>query len=141
MWINPQALSGGDSVVLGKFWNATMTSPYYQYGLELAGGTVPVFYVGTTSGVLSASMGSALALNQWSYLAVIFDGLQVKFYLNGVLVTTASLPASITARSNPFRLGADNNTQQFFKGSLDEVRIYNRALTAQEIQIDMATPF
>jgi len=86
-------------------------------------------------------MGSALALNQWSYLAVIFDGLQVKFYLNGVLVTTASLPASITARSNPFRLGADNNTQQFFKGSLDEVRIYNRALTAQEIQIDMATPF
>jgi len=140
MWINPQALSGGDSVVLGKFWNATMTSPYYQYGLELAGGTVPVFYVGTTSGVLSASMGSALVLNQWSYLAVVFDGSQVKFYLNGALVTTASLPATITARSNPFRLGADNNTQQFFKGSLDEVRIYNRALTAQEILTDKNTP-
>ena len=41
---------------------------------------------------------------------------------------------------NPFRLGADNNTQQFFKGSLDEVRIYNRALSAQEIQIDMNSP-
>jgi hypothetical protein len=84
-------------------------------------------------------MGSALALNQWSHLAVVFDGLQVRYYLNGVLVTTASLPATITARSNPFRIGADNNTQQFFKGSLDEARVYNRALTAQEVQIDMAT--
>ena len=43
MWINPQPFNGVDSVVLGKFWNTTMTSPYYQYGLELAGGTEPVF--------------------------------------------------------------------------------------------------
>ena len=136
MWIKPQS-GGGDSVVLGKFWNATMTSPYYQYGLELSGGTVPTFYIGTTGGPLSASMGSALALDQWSHLAVVFDGSQVRYYVNGLLVTTASLPATITARSNPLRIGADNNTQQFFNGSLDEVRIYNRALTVQEVQTDM----
>jgi hypothetical protein len=140
MWINPQALAGGDSVVLGKSWNATMSSPYYQYGLELAGGTVPVFYVGTTSGARSASMGNALALNQWSNLAVVFNGSQAQFYVNGALATTVSLSASITARGNPLRLGADANTQQFFKGSLDDVRIYARALTAAEIQADMATP-
>jgi hypothetical protein len=140
MWINPQSLSGADSVVLGKFWNAAMTSPFYQYGLELGGGTVPTFYVGTTSGVRSASMGSALALNQWSYIAVVFNGSQAQFYVNGTLATTASLPATITARNNSFRLGADSNTQQFFRGSLDEVRIYDRALTGQEIQRDMATP-
>jgi hypothetical protein len=140
MWINPQALAGGDSVVLGKSWNATMASPYYQYGLELAGGTVPVFYVGTTSGVQSASMGSALALNQWSNLAVVFNGSQAQFYVNGALATTVPLSASITARGNPLRLGADANTQQFFKGSLDDVRIYERALTAAEVQADMATP-
>ena len=138
MWINPQAVSG-DSVVLGKFWNATMTSPYYQYGLELASGT-PIFYVGATGGVRSASMGSALALNQWSHLAVVFNGSQAQFYVNGTLVTTASLPATtITARNNGFRLGADANTQQFFKGSLDDVRIYGRALTQAEVQTDMAT--
>jgi hypothetical protein len=140
MWINPQALAGGDSVVLGKFWNATMTSPYYQYGLELSGGTVPVFQVGTTGGVQLASMGSALALNQWSNLAIVFNGSQAQFYVNGALVTTASLSASITARGNALRVGADASTQQFFKGSLDDVRIYTRALTTAEIQADMATP-
>jgi len=137
LWMKPQALAGGDSVVLGKFWNTTMTSPYYRYGLELTGGTVPTFLIGTTSGPLSASMGSALALDQWSHLAVVFDGSQVRFYVNGLLVTTVSLQATITARSNPFQIGADNNTQQFFKGSLDEVRIYTRALTAAEVQSDM----
>jgi PKD repeat protein len=140
MWINPQALAGGDSVVLGKFWNATMTSPYYQYGLELTGGTVPTFFFGTTSGVRSASMGSALALNQWSYLAVVFNGSQALFYVNGTLVKAASFPATtITARDTPLRLGADANTQQFFKGYIDEVRVYNRALTQAEIVADSKT--
>jgi len=140
MWINPQAIAGGDAVVLGKSWNASMTSPYYQYGLELSGGTVPVFYLGTSGGVLSASMGSALPLNQWSYLAVVFNGSQAQFYVNGALATTVSLSTSITARGNALRFGADVDTQQFFKGSLDEVRIYGRALTPAEIQADMVRP-
>ena len=50
MWINPQPLAGGDSVVIGKFWNTTQSSPYYQYGLELGGGNRTDFYVGTASG-------------------------------------------------------------------------------------------
>ena len=35
MWIKPGSITG-DAAVLGKFWNATMTSPYYQYGIELS---------------------------------------------------------------------------------------------------------
>jgi hypothetical protein len=139
MWINPQALAGGDSVVLGKFWTTAMTSPYYQYGLELSGGTVPNFFIGTTGGPLTASMGSALPLNQWTYLAVAFNGTQVSYYVNGAVVSTVPLSATITPTTNPFRIGADITAQQFFKGSLDEVRLYNRALTAQEVQTDMAS--
>ena len=107
MWINPQPLNGGDSVVLGKFWNATMTSPYYQYGLELAGGTEPFFYVGTNTGVLFARMGAGLAFNQWSHLAVVFNGSQAQFYVNGTLVSTQPLPAVIQARGKPLNIGAD----------------------------------
>lgn len=82
-------------------------------------------------------MSSPLVLNQWSHLAVAFDGSQVRYYVNGVLVSTVSLTATITGRDNGFQIGADNNIQQFFKGSLDEVRIYNRALPAQEVLTDM----
>ena len=60
MWINPQPLAGGDSVVIGKFWNTTQSSPYYQYGLELGGGNRTDFYVGTASGPLVAIGGTTL---------------------------------------------------------------------------------
>ena len=139
MWLKP---SGGssDQVLLGKHWNTSMTAPYYQYGLELqSGGTRPVFMIGTTGGLLSATMGSTLSTTQWSHLAVSFDGTTVRFYVNGALVSSQGLVASITARTNPLRIGADASTSQFYKGLLDDVRIYTRTQSAADIQADMNT--
>ena len=140
MWINPQPLAGGDSVVIGKFWNTTMSSPYYQYGLELGGGNRTDFYVGTTSGPRGAIGGATLPFNQWSYLAITFDGAQVTTYVNGALVNTQALSATITARGNPINIGADASPAQFNKGMLDDLRIYNSVLTQAQIQADMVAP-
>ncbi len=137
MWINPGSLSG-DSVVLGKFWNTNMSSPSYQYGLELSGGR-PHFYIGTSTGLIGASMDTALALNQWTHLAVVFNGLTAQFFVNGTMVSSKSLVATITARGMALRMGADASTWQFYKGLLDNVRIYNRTLTPVEVQTDMNT--
>jgi hypothetical protein len=63
----------------------------------------------------------------------------VQFYVNGAPVSTASLNATITARNNPLRVGADASSEQFYKGLLDNVRIYNRALSTTEVQADMNT--
>ena len=84
-------------------------------------------------------MDSALALNQWSHLAIVFNGSLAQFYLNGTLVTSKSLVAGITARGRQLRMGADARTEQFYKGVLDNVRLYNRALSASEVQSDMNT--
>ncbi len=138
MWINPGSNSG-DKVVMGKFWNPTMTSPYYQFGIETSGG-VPNFQAATTSGVQTANMGTALALNQWSHLVVVFNSGQVQFYVNGSLVATRTLSVTtITARGNAMYWGADIAPSQYFKGLLDDVRVYNRALNATEVQTDMNT--
>ena len=138
MWINPATITG-DSVVLGKFWNAGMTSPYYQYALELSGGR-PHLYIGTATGLAGAVMDSALALNQWSHLAVVFNGTQAQFYVNGTLGRHQAAhrdphrarPADCESAPMPIRW-------QFYRGALDNLRIYNRTLTALEIQSDMNT--
>ena len=137
MWINPATITG-DSVVLGKFWNAGMTSPYYQYGLELSGGR-PHLYIGTATGLAGAFMDTALAANQWSHLAIVFNGLQAQFYVNGTLVSTKALNGTLTARGQLLRVGADGSPSQFYRGALDNLRIYSRTLTASEVQSDMNT--
>jgi hypothetical protein len=139
MWLNRASGTTGDCVVLGKFWNAGMSAPFYQYGLELDGGTTPHFYVGTPSGLTGARMSSTLPSGQWSHLAIVLGSGQVRFYLNGTLVTTVALTATISARGNELRIGADANTQQFYKGAIDDVRVYSRAQTQTEIQSDLNT--
>ena len=94
----PTRRGGGDQVAFAKFWSGTMTSPYYQYALELDGGTTPHFYIGTAGGLTGASMGTPLALSQWSHLAIVFNGSQAQFYVNGNLVSS---PADERAPSPP----------------------------------------
>ena len=110
MWINPLA-GGGDQVPFAKFWSGTMSSPYYQYGLELDGGTTPHFYLGSAGGLTGASMGSPLALGQWSHLAIVFNGTSARFYVNGNLVSSPSLAGSITARDSLLYMAADAETE------------------------------
>ncbi len=141
-WISPQPTGGADTVVIGKFWNAAgMAAPFYQYGVELSSGVEPQLFIGTNTGPQSASMGLFLAFGQWTHLAITFDGTAARFYVNGALVTTEPLSASIVARGNPLGIGADDRPQQFYVGLLDEVRIYQRALSLAEVQADMQTAF
>jgi glucose/arabinose dehydrogenase len=139
-WVSP-AGGTGDEVLFAKGFNAGMTSPYYQYAVELRdGGLTPVFLIGTPGGVKEATMGSALPKGQWSHFAVVFDGAHAAFYVNGALVSTPALAASVAPRDTPLRLGADAQPAQFLDGSLDDVRLYGRTLTQAEVQDDMNMP-
>ena len=139
-WVNPVSATG-DRVVFAKFYNATMTSPFYQYGLEVRGtSNTPVFEIGTSGGIRLATMSTGLTAGQWTHLAVVFNGSQVQFYKDGTLTTTVPLAASITARSSALYLGADVSPGQFLSGSMDDVRLYGTTLTAAQVQSDMSTP-
>jgi glucose/arabinose dehydrogenase/chitodextrinase len=140
MWINPMG-GASDQVVLGKLWNATWTSPYYQYGVELQQGALtPVFEFGTSSGTQEATMGQALPVGIWSHLAITYNGNLVRFYLNGNLVSTATITSTLTARDNQLLIGSDARPGQYFNGTLDDLRIYGRELTQTDVQTDMSTP-
>ena len=80
-----------------------------------------------SNGVLSTS---------WTHIVGTYDGTTQKLYENGVLV--ASQPVNITLASStlPVAIGWDNSTggvNQHFNGAIDDVRIYNRALSATEV--------
>jgi hypothetical protein len=76
----------------------------------------------------------------WSHLAVTYDGSVLRLYVNGVLANTTLVVGQIGVSNGALRIGGNTVWNEWFKGLIDEVRIYSRALSAAQIQTDMTTP-
>ncbi|MDC8004839.1 T9SS type A sorting domain-containing protein [Aureisphaera galaxeae] len=78
---------------------------------------------------------AAVPTGIWMHVVAIYDGSVSQLFIDGVMVAQLDPGASITPSVYPFVVGAqsDNDTNRF-PGTLDEVLVYNRALTAQEVE-------
>ncbi len=111
----------GDDRIINRGWCSSMgwlMHRYYGFGVNNSTGCSAQYF---------ASFGT-LTQSQWYFLAGVFDGSVVYTYKNGVLNATSS-SSGVTLGSNNYSL--DMMTQD--NGLLDDVRIYNRALSASEI--------
>ena len=79
-------------------------------------------------------------MGTWTHLAVTYDGATLRLYVNGAQVATRARTGNMVTPPNPLQIGGDSIYGQFFTGLIDEVRIYNQARTATDIQTDMTTP-
>jgi hypothetical protein len=123
---------------------------YALYAHDGGASTPPAGYVRTSTGGPDRGIqgGAArLPLNTWSHIAVTYEriatGSVLKFYINGVLANTinSTLAQSILAGTQPLHIGQSNaQISEGFNGLIDEVRIYSRALSGDEITADMSTP-
>ena len=72
---------------------------------------------------------------EWRHLAAIRDGDKGKVYVDGVLIKEdTAMDGDLGGELTGWYLAQDGNTNGYFVGAMDEVRIYNRALTDQEVQ-------
>ena len=81
------------------------------------------------------STTSSTVLNTWMYLVFTYDGTTSKIYRNGVLIGTQTLGLNTVNNSNIFRLGlTEDGIAGFFNGAIDDLKIFNAALTETEVQ-------
>jgi chitodextrinase len=133
-WVNPAAgASQWRDVIYKGNDNYYLESSSFNGGRPGGGGTFG------GQGVIVYGAG-ALPANTWTHLAVTYDGAALRTYVNGVEVGSGAKTGNITTSTNPLEIGGDSLYGQFFQGLIDEVRVYNVALTAQQIQTDMNTP-
>jgi len=89
--------------------------------------------VGQRSGAtVSGTSFTNTLKDQWIHIVGLWNGTQIKIYQNGIIKGTATQSSSLPTNATPLLIGKDQNTQ-YFDGLIDEVRIYNRALSATEI--------
>lgn len=73
--------------------------------------------------------------NVWTHIAATFDGNTVKFYMNGLLADTKIQNSKPNPGSNSIYIGG-NSLGTYLSGGLDEIKIFNRTLKAEEINAD-----
>ena len=84
--------------------------------------------------------GAPLARDQledgrWHQVAVAFDGTVIRFYADGRQIGNADVKGKLdTDGSRPAYIGSLDGHSEFFPGGIDDVRLYNRALTAREVE-------
>lgn len=76
-------------------------------------------------------------MNQWYHLAMTYDGSALRLFVNGQLKAEQAASGTLHINSRPFAIGSDNGSQKFFHGKIDEVKLFGKAMTPQEIQSNM----
>lgn len=109
------------------------------YSLFLLQDNTPSFRVVNSAGGSFIAAASAISLNQWHHIVGIKEAASIKIFVDGVLQNTLAIPASFVANGEQFSIGNRINSNPTgcgnlnFSGRIDEVSVYNRALSAEEI--------
>ncbi|MFA7402346.1 MAG: Ig-like domain-containing protein, partial [Pelobacteraceae bacterium] len=131
-WIKPNDVSSSRQII-SKYGASGNYS--YQIGLA-ATGQIRCDISGNGSTVDSlVSTNAPITLNAWQHVAATFNAGALKLYVNGVEVASkTSTITALKAGTTPLNIGRDPAGQYFFNGLIDEVAVYKRALTMEEIQ-------
>lgn len=148
-WVNTATLNGDPNTpgptyrnIASKYNGAGGAS--WSIDMEQDGAITFYVYDGTPSNyrALRANGAAAiLAVNEWKHVAATFDGItqEMKLFINGAdagLPISGSMSSINLGQNNvPVRIGAylAGTVQGFWQGRLDEVSIYNRALSSGEV--------
>lgn len=131
-WVYPATMATSWADVIMK-----QGDDYYLAGSSQSTGGVPA-----TGGTYTTPLYAASSLppNAWSHLAATYDGTMMRLYVNGIQAGSRANTNTMSNSNGPLSIGGDALFGQYFNGRIDEVRVYNRALSASEIQADMTNP-
>lgn len=139
-WVKSDAGNSNDMVVVGEDVGAQ---------LLLKKGNKPVFTISTGNGLVNVVNDcdncNTINFDKWYHITGSFSGAtgEVKLFIDGVLVDTKNvgkknIPISLSPNANKtFEIGRFSNklkADHYFKGHIDEVRVFNVSLTDDQIQ-------
>jgi hypothetical protein len=96
--------------------------------------------LGRVSGGHYARAVEPLAVGEWSYLAFTFDGELLRLYVDGVPVGERYRRTALVHSAGPLRICGNSFWGHFLDGFVDELRVYDRALSPDELASDATTP-
>jgi len=142
-WIKRNGHHPTGAGLINKTYNNHVGNPWLSYSLHFAGANNVAFGIGSSSGVLSPyPLSATLPDNQWVHIAGTYDPAgpapQYKLYIDGILVdsrtNTAAIAYDKSDKGDLYIGGYSVSQGNTFNGSIDDVRVYNYALSASDIE-------
>ena len=136
-WLNLDDVSGNHSILEQYDWAGDLGTHAWR-----TNGAALQFYViwGVTAPNAS---GGTLKANEWMHVAATYDGADIKSWINGEVVATATAAngdLNPSDKSLSFGVRGDTKDVHWMQGIMDEVAIFDEALTEKEIQNIMNDP-
>jgi hypothetical protein len=130
--------SGSLQMIINRQTGTTPANEWWSLNLS---GQAPRALIGDATSVtgVQAAVPTALALNTWYHLAMTYDGTNILLYKDGVLIGSGTRTLTFGADTSGVVIGAnaqsagDTNIQEFFLGNLEDLRVYSRVLSANEL--------
>ncbi len=128
-WVKRAAINtnrgDGPLILAANFygWGAYIEGPSYNAGNNILFGKIGSWQE-SSAGTIDAN---------WPMVTISYDGTQIKFYIDGVLDKAVTHADTFNSSSGAYNLGARPASSNYFKGIMDETRIYNRVLTASDV--------
>jgi len=143
-FIQAQTGSTDDLIITKANTNITPQYPFKIYISGSAGSTRTMYFKIAGSTTFTQQISSSFTADNWHHVVCQKSGSVMQMYVDANLITSAS-SRLLTANNSPFTasaridnqesisIGGYNTLTQNFSGYLDEIRIYNKALTSTEV--------
>jgi VCBS repeat-containing protein len=136
-WVRLNAINRWNSVIAKGNSNS---DPAHNYALEITDANRARCILGNGTGSRLVDSTVTVAAGQFFHLACTWNGTTVALYIDGVLNNSVAQNLTPAGNTSPLFIGQFGGNSDRLNGTIDEVRIYNRALSQAEIQFDMNTP-
>ncbi len=133
LWVKPDAGYGipydNEVDLISRYGAASPNTSSFSFLISDAhlSGEVYKFNVGR-----NVLIANAIVVNQWQHVAFVYDGTDIKLYFNGTM--NASKTSYQPDKSNlPLLIGKRSTNNRFFKGYMDDIMVYGKALSDSDI--------
>lgn len=132
-WVKPAADCVRDAALIGK-----LGAGYSGYDVLLSANFAGFRYGNSAGKIEAISFGKRPQPGIWSHVAISKEGKTLRTYLDGALDKTFTVKdPRIASNDRPLVVGCNKWNDKYYRGLIDEVRIYNYARTEEEIHADV----
>ena len=137
MWINTSDFGSTRHIISND--RAGNTMGWFLYtGAPAAGGNVEMVF----SGLDYKRAHGTIISGEWNYVVGVYNGANVIIYINGIANVGDAITGNILYNTKLVHIGKRSDiADNYFKGTIDDVKIYNRALSASEIWQSHINPY